>query len=168
MWDPRDNAFLMDPAITLEHRRAVREASLWLEEEFGPRGVSQQPGKSASVSLYHEDTDYLKSIRGRIEAEFERRAWPMRVSMTWFYVNCDLKHVSKATGIDRMLARSGLDPSRVAGIGDTIGDELIRQRVAWFACPGNAAPEIRERADFVAKAHEALGVLEILERIDAV
>jgi hydroxymethylpyrimidine pyrophosphatase-like HAD family hydrolase len=120
------------------------------------------------VSLYHEDTDYLKSIRGRIEAEFERRAWPMRVSMTWFYVNCDLKHVSKATGIDRMLARSGLDPSRVAGIGDTIGDELIRQRVAWFACPGNAAPEIRERADFVAKAHEALGVLEILERIDAV
>jgi hydroxymethylpyrimidine pyrophosphatase-like HAD family hydrolase len=167
MWDPATNAFIMDPAITREHRAAVRDAAAWLEEEFGPRGVSQQPGKSASVSLYHAEPEYLKSICGRIEAEFAKRQWPMRVSMTWFYINCDLKHVNKSTGIERLLAHSGLDPKRTAGIGDTAGDELIRQKVAWFACPGNAAPEMKAKADYVARANEAWGVVEILERIDA-
>lgn len=167
MWDPVTNEFLMDPTITAEHRRAVREASDWLRQEFGPRGISEQPGKSGSVSLYHPDTEYLRSIGPRITEEFAARAWPMRVSMTWFYINCDLKHVSKATGIARLMERTGLKQERLAGIGDTAGDELIRQKVAWFACPGNAAPEMRARADFVASAHEAHGVREILQIVDA-
>ncbi len=167
MWDPATNEFLMDPAITREHRAAVREAGAWLEEEFGPRGVSQQPGKSASVSLYHPDTEYLKSIGPRVTEEFARRGWPMRVSMTWFYINCDLKHVNKGTGIARLMERTGLKKERLAGIGDTVGDELIRERVAWFACPANAAPEISKRADFVGQLPEARGVVEILERIGA-
>lgn len=167
MWDPVTNEFLMDPAITREHRRAVREASAWLEEEFGPRGVSEQPGKAGSVSLYHSDTEYLRSICPRIEQEFANRGWPMRVSMTWFYINCDLKHVNKSTGIERLMERTGLRRERLAGIGDTAGDELIRQRVAWFACPGNAAVEIRTKADFVANQNEGRGVIEILRAIDA-
>ncbi len=167
MWDPATNAFVMDPAITPEHRRAVREAQAWLEEEFGTLGVSQQPGKSASVSLYHPDPAYLRSICPRITEEFARRGWPTRVSMTWFYINCDLKHVSKGTGIGRLMERTGLKKERLAGIGDTLGDELIRERVAWFACPANAAAEIRTRADFVAGEDEARGVVEILREIDA-
>lgn len=167
MWAPDSNEFLMDPAITREHRRAVREAAAWLDEEFGDKGVAQQPGKSASVSLYHADTEYLRSITARITEEFASRAWPMRVSMTWFYINCDLRHVSKATGIERLYQRTGLDPRRVAGIGDTPGDELMRQKVAWFACPGNAAEEMKRRAQFVAGAGEARGVVEILRAIMA-
>jgi hydroxymethylpyrimidine pyrophosphatase-like HAD family hydrolase len=165
LYVPGSNLYEMDEQITREDRKAVRDAAAWLEDQFGPRGVSQQPGKSASVSLYHPDTDYLKSIRPRIAEEFERRGWPMRVSMTWFYINCDLKHVSKATGIARLIRRAGLDKSRLAGIGDTVGDMPIRESVAWFACPGNAAAEMKARADFVASEDEARGVIEILQRI---
>ena len=170
LWDPATNEFLMDPAITREHRAAVREAGAWLEEEFGRTlpnrmGVSQQPGKGASVSLYHPDAAYLRSICPRVTEEFARRGWPMRVSMTWFYINCDLEHVNKGTGIARLMERTGLKRERLAGIGDTLGDELIRERVAWFACPANAAAEMRERADFVASAAEARGVVEILEML---
>jgi hydroxymethylpyrimidine pyrophosphatase-like HAD family hydrolase len=165
LWDPVTNEFLMDPAITPEHRRALREAEAWLEAEFAARGVSQQPGKAGSVSLYHPDTEYLRSIGPRIAEEFARRGWPMRVSMTWFYINCDLKHVNKGTGIARLMERTGLKKERLAGIGDTLGDELIRERVAWFACPANAAEEIRKHADFVAKKTEAEGIVEILEKV---
>ena len=108
MWDPASNEFLMDPAITPEHRKAVREAAAWLEETYGPRGVSQQPGKAGSVSLYHPDTPYLRSICSAIIEEFGARGWPMRVSMTWLYINCDLKHVNKSTGIARLTERTGL------------------------------------------------------------
>jgi hydroxymethylpyrimidine pyrophosphatase-like HAD family hydrolase len=168
MYVPGENIYEMDPAITRDHLRAVREAGDWLAEEFGPRGVSQQPGKSASVSLYHPDTAYLRSICPAIADEFARRRWPMRVSMTWLYINCDLKHVSKGTGIDRLLARTGLRADRVAGIGDTPSDQIMLEKLAWFGSPANAAPEIRERASFVAERTEAAGVVQILERLSCV
>jgi len=165
MYVPGDNVYEMDPAITPEQRRAVRDAAAWLDDQFGPRGVAQQPGKSASVSLYHPDTDYLKSIVPAVQQEFARRAWPMRVSMTWLYINCDLKHVDKSRGIERVIARTGLDPRRLAGIGDTAGDELIRQKVAWFACPANAVAEMKAKSQYVAKQPEARGVVEILDQL---
>jgi hydroxymethylpyrimidine pyrophosphatase-like HAD family hydrolase len=168
MYVPGENLYEMDPAITREHVQAVREAGDWLNEEFGPRGVTQQPGKSASVSLYHPDTSYLRSICPRITEEFARRRWPMRVSMTWLYINCDLIHVNKGSGIDRLLARTGLDAARIAGIGDTSSDQMMLERVAWFGCPANAAPEMRKQADFVADKPEAAGVVQILERLSCV
>jgi hydroxymethylpyrimidine pyrophosphatase-like HAD family hydrolase len=167
LYDPATNEYEMDPAITAGNRAAVREAAQWLEQEYGPRGVTQQPGKAASVSLYHKDTGVLKRISPEIEREFQARGWPLRVSMTWLYINCDLKHVSKATGMRRLLERAGVEPARAAGIGDTMSDLAIRQSSAWFACPANAAAEIKAHADFVAKGNEARGVVEILGEIEA-
>jgi hydroxymethylpyrimidine pyrophosphatase-like HAD family hydrolase len=167
LYHPGSNEYSMDPSITASHRAAVHEAAKWLDREFGPRGVSQQPGKVASISLHHTDTRVLKEIGPRIEREFAERGWPLRVSMTWLYINCDLKHVSKGTGMRRLLATVGLPRERVAGIGDTMSDLAIREHVGWFACPANAADEIKRHADFVAEQPEARGVVEILERIAA-
>jgi hydroxymethylpyrimidine pyrophosphatase-like HAD family hydrolase len=165
LWDPRTCDYEMDPAIGPDHRRAVREASAWAEETYGPRGVVQQPGKAASMSLYHPDAAYLRSLQPAIAGEFARRGWPLRVSMTWFYINCDLAHVSKGTGIDRLVRMMGLDKSRLAGIGDTPSDLAIADRVGAFCCPLNADESIKPRAAYVAKSPEAEGVLEILEHL---
>jgi hydroxymethylpyrimidine pyrophosphatase-like HAD family hydrolase len=164
MYHPADNRYEIDPAIAPAHRAAVREASDWVASEYGPRGVSQQPGKAASISLYHPDTDYLKSIRPRITDEFARRGWPLRVSMTWFYINCDLAHVSKGTGLDRLLAATGLSRGRLMGIGDTTGDMPIRERTSFFACPANAQEEIKAVADYVSPFPMAKGVVDIIQR----
>ena len=165
LYHPGPNIYEIDPAIRPEHRKAVREAAAWLEEEFGPRGVSQQPGKAASISLYHPDATYLRSIENVVRAGFEQRGWPLRVSMTWFYMNCDLKHVSKATGLDRLLKHTRTPRERLAGIGDTPGDLPIRERVAFFACPANAMEEIKKVADYISPFPEARGVVDILERL---
>lgn len=159
---PGENLYIMDPAITPEHKLAIRAAADWLDSRFGPEGVQQQPGKAASVSLYHQSPEYLQSICPEIEATFAREGWPMRVSMTWNYINCDLKHVSKGTGLDRLIAAAKLSPARLAGIGDTLGDMPIRDRVAWFACPSNAADALKARADYVSPHAEAHGVVDIL------
>ncbi len=85
--------------------------------------------------------------------------------MTWLYINCDLQHVNKGTAIDRLLAETGIDPKRTAGIGDTMGDRFIAERVSWFGCPGNAEPEIRKLATYVSPKHEVEGVLDILQQL---
>lgn len=165
VYHPGTNVYSMDPRITSEHLSAVREASDWARVTLGPKGVAQQPGKSASLTLYHADTDFLKSLEMPVREEFAKRGWPLRVSMTWYYINCDLEFVSKGTGLDRVLAELRIDKRRIAGIGDTIGDKCIAERVGFFACPSNAAAAIKEHAHYIASKPEAEGVVEILERL---
>jgi hypothetical protein len=59
--------------------------------------VVYQPGKSASMSLWHADTGFLMGLKPEIEVRVAREGWPVRVSSTVAWVNCDLRHVSKAT-----------------------------------------------------------------------
>ncbi|MBA4028347.1 MAG: hypothetical protein C0475_04320 [Planctomyces sp.] len=165
LFDPAANRSTLDPAITPDHLAAVAGLSQWAQTQFGPGGVVQQPGKAASVSLWHPDTAYLRSLAPLIEQQCARQRWPFRVSMTWFYINCDLAHISKASGIARLLQRTNTPRQRLAGIGDTDSDRAIAQSVGFFACPSNAQPAIKELAHFIAKAPEAHGVVEILRHI---
>lgn len=165
IWRPSDNSFACDPAITEDNLEVVQDARKFLRQLYQQSGVIQQPGKSASVTLYHPDTAYLRSIFPKISDEFRERSWPIRVSMTWLYINCDLQHVSKGTAIERLLAETGISPERTAGIGDTMGDRFIAERVSWFGCPSNAEAEIKKSAAYVSPHHEVEGVLDILQRL---
>lgn len=165
LYDPASNAFSMDPSIRPEHVQVVREAVAWAESTLLPLGVSIQPGKAASMSLFHPDTEFLASLMPGLEAAFDDRVWPLRVSMTVRWINCDLAHISKGTGVERWLAATCITPDRIAGIGDTMSDAAIADRVGFFACPSNAAQGLRARAHLVATRPEVRGVLEIIEAI---
>lgn len=165
LYHPATNGYDRDPAITADDLAAVAEVRAWVRAELGPLGVVMQPGKEASVSLYHDDTAKLRALEPRVRGEFGRRGWPLRVSMTWLYINCDLAHVSKGTGLDRLTALTGLKRERLAGIGDTPSDLAIADRVTFFACPANAHAEIRPRADYISPREEAAGVIDILARL---
>lgn len=163
LYDPRSNEFLRDPAIKPEHLAWVRDATTFIETDLAPRGIVIQPGKSASLSLYHPDTPTLMAIKPTLESRFAREGWGFRISNTVKWINCDLTFISKATGIKRLCEMCGLSKTRLAGIGDTMGDMAIREQVAWFACPQNAEPNLKPSADFVAQGHDVDGVLEIVE-----
>lgn len=165
LYRPDRNEYERDPAISVEHLRMVAEARGWVERELGPRGVVMQPGKEASISLYHPDTEFLKSLEGPVRAALGANGWKFRVSMTWLYINCDLEHVSKGTGLDRLVKQAGLRKERLAGIGDTLGDVPIRDRVAWFGCPANADERLKGRADRVSALPEVAGVIDLLRSL---
>ncbi len=167
LYDPRHNAFLIDPAITPHHLEAVASAQAWLRREFAPLGVVIQPGKTASISLWHPDTDRLMAWKPKLIDHFAREGWPLRVSSTVAWINCDLAHVSKATGIDRMMHMMDITREHAAGIGDTMGDLAIREKVAFFACPSNADERLKAHADYVSPHAEIEGVLDILDRLTA-
>ncbi len=165
LWRPEDNSFECDPAITAEHLEIVNEARKLLRSLYQASGVVQQPGKSASVALYHPDTAFLRSLVSTIDEEFQKRNWPIRVSMTWLYINCDLQYINKATAIDRLINQTGIELERTAGIGDTMGDRFIADRVSWFGCPANSEPEIMKAAAYVSSHEEVEGVLDIIDQL---
>ncbi|CAG0966152.1 hypothetical protein PHYC_00995 [Phycisphaerales bacterium] len=165
VFDPRTQGFHLDPAIRPEHIEHIREATRWVERELLPLGVAIQPGKTASISLWHPDTHMLMSLKPRLVEAFERHRWPLRVSGTVAWINCDLTHVNKDAGIARVMQMTGLTRERMAGIGDTLGDLAIRRSVTWFGCPANSVPELQKQADFVSPRIEVDGVLDIIEQI---
>ena len=168
LYDFAQHAWERDPAITDAHLRAVRDAERWVETELAVEGCTLQLGKSAGLTIFHDSVEHLHdSVLPRLEQEASRRGWPLRLSMTWTCINADLTHVSKASGIRRFMAKTGLKRGELAGIGDTSSDLAIREEVAFFACPANAADELKPHADFIAEAPEAEGVLEILRRFGA-
>ncbi len=180
LYERETNQYLLDPSITPDHIACVRVLSDWISTAYGePRrdlnhhvGVTQQPGKAASVSLYHPDTAYLKSLMPALEAQIARADWPIRVSATWLYINLDLVHISKGTGLDRLLSRiRGVSPGafsrdRLLGIGDTTSDLPIRERCGFFACPANAQDEMKRLADYVSPFDEVQGVIDVLSKIE--
>lgn len=154
------------PHITNDDKRAVREFEDWVVRELGPKGCFLQLGKTASATVFHDDPGWLKAeVVPVLEELISAKRWPMRVSMTWTCINVDLAHVSKGFAIDRLMRERGLVRQRVAGIGDTMGDLLIRERVAWFGCPANADDRLKPHADRVAAEPLARGVIELLESI---
>lgn len=155
-----------DPEITDLDLNAVRELEAWIEHELGKHGCYLQLGKSAAVTIFHDRVDWLEhTVVPMLHTVINEHNWPFRVSMTWTCINVDLRQVSKASAIERVIARCSLDRERLAGIGDTIGDLAIRDRVAWFGCPANAEDEIKQHADVVSEQPIARGVLDLLEQL---
>lgn len=165
LYDPRPGqpAFERDPSITSEHMQWVREATAWIEKDLVPKGYVIQPGKSASISLWHPDTPQLMSYKETLTSTFAKNGWGLRVSSTVAWVNCDLAHISKATGIARLVHKMSYVRDRLGGIGDTVGDLAIRDAVNIFGAPANAQPALKAKSDFIATNEEMQGVLEILE-----
>jgi len=165
LYDPAQGDFLIDPDITPTDLGSVHALASWITRELVPKGVVMQPGKSASISIYHPDTNYLMSLMPVIAQISQSNAWPIRVSRTVRWINLDLAHVSKATGIARLIARSGLKKDRLAGVGDSLSDLAIAERVAFFACPSNADEKLKPHAHYVSPLEEIDGVLDIVDQL---
>lgn len=165
LYDPVQGDFIIDPQVTGADLESIAALTRWIASELTPTGVVMQPGKAASISIYHPDTDYLLSLMPTIAGIAQQRNWPIRVSSTVRWINLDLAHVSKATGIARLIARSNLDKSRLAGVGDSLSDLAIAERVSFFACPKNADDKLKPHAHYVSPHEEIVGVLDIVDHV---
>ena len=163
LYDPSCNGYLMDPSITEKQLEMVHEAELFSLKTYRKDGVTLQPGKSASVTLYHPDPKVLQRLAPELQQQFDQHGFEFRVSLTLFYINCDLPQITKASGIDRLLEVTGIDPSRTAGIGDTSSDLAIAERVKTFGCPANAIESVKQAPHFISEHEQIDGVLDFMQ-----
>ncbi|MEM9372863.1 MAG: HAD hydrolase family protein [Planctomycetota bacterium] len=163
-----DHRWELEPSITDRDQEAIRAAERWTEQHLGPHGCFLELGKHTGVTIIHHNVEYLhRDLMPAIRDANDSDGWGFEVATTWTCVNLKLPHVSKARAIARTIEELGLDRSRLAGIGDTMGDLAIREQVAWFGCPGNALDELKAHADAVAQAPIAAGTLELIQLLSA-
>src|SRR3569833_2713541 len=105
LFDAGRNEYVMDPSISDADLEVVHEAEMWIRHEYALAGFTIQPGKAASVSLYHSSRERMLALEPELREVFEQRGWPLRESTTWFYFFCVLLLVFFGLGFVRLLVR---------------------------------------------------------------
>src|SRR5450432_2630264 len=59
LYDPSTNVYRIDSGITSRDVDAVASITSWMRSRYAGAGAAIQPGKTASVSLYHPDHRWL-------------------------------------------------------------------------------------------------------------
>lgn len=162
-----DNRSRFAPEIQPEQIRGLHALREFILEDIFPDypHLVYQFGKEAQMSLFTEKPEFFPEITRRVAAHAATiPGLELNIAPSHYYLNIDIKGVTKGSAIRLLLDDLGIDRAEAAGIGDTMGDWSIREAVGFFACPANAVPRLREAADYVSPYRDIEGVLDILER----
>ena len=89
--------------------------------------------------------------------------------VNWASSNCAIdispKGIGKQSGAAWVLDRLGIRQSATYAIGDSAGDLGVLSFVNQTLCPANAAQEVKDICDIVAKSTTTTGVIELLDII---
>lgn len=81
------------------------------------------------------------------------------------WLDLGIKGVNKATGLQTLCGRLGIDASEVLAIGDSLNDAEMLEWAGTAVAMGNAQPHIKALADFIARPEPGQGVIEVLEQL---
>jgi len=73
--------------------------------------------------------------------------------------------VNKATGLAEALARLEIPPQNAVAVGDAENDHALLDAAGLGVAVASAVPMLLERADFVTRGGEGLGVIELIDRL---
>lgn len=170
MYDLESNRAYFAPGVTSQKIAQLRALRSYIDEQIVPKypGLIMQFGKEAQMAVYSQTPEVFGEVRELI-ADFARRQGgpELVLAPTHYYLNISLAGVDKGSGIRHLLDTVKFDKSELAGIGDTVVDLAIRERVAFFACPQNATAEVKAAADYVSPYPAMKGVVDILHRLMA-
>ncbi len=163
----KDNRSYYAPSVTPSMIRGLHRVREYIDAEILPAvpGLVYQFGKEAQMSLFSERPECFKDITPRILAYAATIPdLELTITPTHYYLNIDLKGVTKGAAVTGLIEQLGMHRETVAGIGDTLGDLSIREAVGFFACPANAVPGLKAVADYVSPYSDVRGMLDIFNR----
>ena len=83
--------------------------------------------------------------------------------MEYYYTEITNTDVDKWNALENLINKLGIKKEEVIAIGDNVNDSKMVENAGLGVVMGNAAPYIKENADFVAKDNDSDGVAQIIE-----
>ena len=81
------------------------------------------------------------------------------------WLDLGIKGVTKATGLQKLCARLGIDRSDVLAIGDAMNDVEMLEWAGFSVAMGHAKETIKALADHVTGSEPGRGVIEVLDQL---
>ena len=167
IYDLPENRAQYAPNVTPAKIAGLRHLRQFIEEAILPAfpGSVLQFGKEAQLSVFSKNPSVFTAMRGQIDTFIAAHAdIQVDTNTSHYYLNISLAGVDKGSAIRKVLADLKIGRDEAAGIGDTEGDLPLRENVAFFACPANATPDVKNVADYVSPYPSLRGMLDILAR----
>lgn len=105
------------------------------------------------LTLAHTAGIRTGCITGRESAALLRRAREMKMEFIY------QKQPLKMPAYEEILQKAGVAESQVAYVGDDLPDLPIMRRVGLAVAVGDAVPQVKEAAHYVARAHAGKGAI---------
>lgn len=116
------------------------------------------------VRVVVRSEDHLEEGLGPVVRHLDMHSIAFGVTdVAW--LDLGIKGVTKATGLQKLCARLGVDRSEVLAIGDAMNDVEMLEWAGFAVAMGHAKPEIRALADYVTTAEPGQGVIDVLARL---
>jgi 3-deoxy-D-manno-octulosonate 8-phosphate phosphatase (KDO 8-P phosphatase) len=114
----------------------------------------------AGVSIWKRAGKHVAILSGRRSAAVDHRAAELGITPV-------IQGMKDKSGPFRaLLAQMGLDAAQVCYVGDDLPDLPVLMAVGLSACPGDAAPEVRESVHLVVDANGGCGAVRaVIEAI---
>ena len=142
--------------VILADIEQCRRAAAVLQENFP--GLEQLDARYRLSELAFRRTIDLEKARAILSGDFPE----LEIVDTQFALHLKHKSVNKGTGLVEIARRMGLRPEEFAALGDSANDIHMFNAAGMSLAVGNATPEIRDAADYVAKKPYGEGAAEAL------
>lgn len=134
------------------NRLPVKQATDFMKETVPPfyKGlIVGEPGRMASLR-----DSLIKEMDGALDFCLSEP----------FFLECLAQGVSKMGGVEKVMARMGINATEVMAFGDADNDVSMIRRAGLGVAMGNAHEQARRVADIVTASNDADGVAEVVER----
>lgn len=136
----------VDPGVALE----IREVSL--------ETLTAEP----AVRVIVRSDEHLDAGLGSVLGHLDMHSIAFGITdVAW--IDFGIKGVTKATGLQTLCGRLGVQAHEVLAIGDSMNDIEMLQWAGTSVAMGSARPEIQAMADHVTGAVPGAGVIEVLD-----
>jgi hypothetical protein len=166
LWELPGRAVRLHPQFGDSHREAHRRLLAEAERRAGPR-FSIEAGKTAQATLIPRKPLATHDILAECGEIIAAAGGGWRIDCTHAVVSFLPEHLGKGAGLRWLAEELAIDPSEMAGVGDSGSDWEFLEPLAVSYAPANAVPELKARVTHVS-AREAGAVMhDIFEALIA-
>lgn len=147
LFNPKTEERKYHPAFTDDMRKVFEEINLIRI----PRLVQKHPflrqykGKEVNAAVELNDgTASLADCERIIRDSFQDIIDFLEINVSSIAVDISPKGIDKGTGVVRLAEVTGIPPSEMLLIDDSMGGKSAAYRVGYLACPANARPDFKE------------------------
>lgn len=164
LYYPQTYQFQATSLLTVAHQTMLREIADRLEQTVVKRGQAHwQPGKTVCYTLLARPPLTIADFMVEVEKIVADISDQFVVTPAFLALNIYPAGINKGTGLHWLAEVTGIDPTEMIGIGDSLGDIDFLQWVGYPAAPANAADEVKAVAQYVSPYADAAAVHDILD-----
>lgn len=166
LWELPGRAVRIHPEFGDTHRAAHARLHAEAERRAGPR-FSIEVGKAAQVTLIPRKPLQTRDLMPECADIIAAAGGGWRIDCTHAVISFLPERLGKGAGLRWLAAELAIDPSEMAGIGDSDSDWEFLEPLAVSYAPANAVPELKARVTHVSSREAGAVMHDIFEALIA-